>query len=142
VLGFKCFHASCGEKHWKEFRTASEDEKGEKYQFAAGNPRAIYELTPEGIVHHVFTQSGEKTPVLLTNFSARIVMNVIEDDGVEKKNILEIEARCRNRKRRFAVAASDFSVPLYFITEVREMTRSCPILPKSVMSASVIPSAK
>jgi len=41
-----------------------------------------------------------------------------------------------------AISGSDLSVPLYRITEVREITRKAFILAKSAMSASVIPSEK
>ena len=41
-----------------------------------------------------------------------------------------------------AISLSGFRVPLYCITEVREITRSAPTLPSSVITSSVIPSAK
>jgi hypothetical protein len=108
VLGFKCFHASCSKKHWKEFRLALEGEKGEKFHFATRGDGHSYEATPGGIIHHTFTRNGDKIEKVLTNFTARILTNVIEDDGVEKKHVLEIEARLRDRSRRFFIAAADF----------------------------------
>jgi hypothetical protein len=108
VLGFKCFHKSCGEYHWKEFRNAVEQEKGEKFRFTSENPPAHYEMTQEGIVLYTFARDGEPIQKLLRNFTARILTNVTEDDGVEKKNVLEIEARCRGRKKHFFVPASEF----------------------------------
>ncbi len=41
-----------------------------------------------------------------------------------------------------AIAPSDLRVPLYDITEVREITRNLPIFARSVMSSSVMPSTK
>jgi hypothetical protein len=108
VLGFKCFHASCGEKHWKEFRAALEEKKGEKFHFTTRSDAIPYESTPEGIVHHTYTRNGDKIQKVLTNFGARIVTNVIEDDGIEQKNFLEMEAQCRGRSRHFCIAAADF----------------------------------
>jgi hypothetical protein len=59
-------------------------------------------------VHHAFAQNGEPIAKVLTNFSARILTNVTEDDGVEPKNVFEIAAQCHHRARRFYVPASDF----------------------------------
>ena len=108
VLGFKCFHASCGEKHWKEFRAALEGKKGEKYHFTTRNDGIPYELTPEGIAQRVYTQNGEAQK-LLTNFSARILTNIEADDGVETKHSLEIEAVVKGRPQQFTVPSSEFA---------------------------------
>jgi hypothetical protein len=108
ALGFKCFHASCGDKHWKQFREAVEEKKGEKFHFTTRNDGIPYESTAEGIIHHTFTRNGDKIEKVLTNFNARILTNVIEDDGIEKNNVFEIEARCRHRLQRFCIAAADF----------------------------------
>jgi hypothetical protein len=108
VFGYKCFHASCGEKHWKEFRVALEEKKRETFHFTTRNDGIPYEATAAGIIHHTFTRNGDKIEKPLTNFSARILTNVIEDDGIEKKNLLEIEAQCRHRSRRFCISAADF----------------------------------
>jgi hypothetical protein len=109
TLGFKCFHASCGEKHWKEFRKALEEEKGQKFQFTTGHGGMPYELTPDGIIHHTHTRTGEKVDKLLTNFGARIVENVIEDDGVEPKLTLQIETERHGSTNRVYVGASEFA---------------------------------
>ena len=63
-----------------------------------------------------------------------------------------IRTRLPERKTAPSITASTFSsraitgsalcAPLYCMAEVREITRRALILPKSVMSASVIPSAK
>ena len=45
----------------------------------------------------------------LTNFSARIVGDVVEDDGIEVRHVFDLEAELHNRKRRFSVPAVQFS---------------------------------
>jgi len=55
-----------------------------------------YKETPGGIVHLRDTREGRvETP--LTNFAARIVGNVAEDDGAEIRRILEVRAVLRGR---------------------------------------------
>ncbi|MFZ0881323.1 MAG: hypothetical protein WA002_17645, partial [Candidatus Acidiferrales bacterium] len=44
----------------------------------------------------------------LTNFTARIVTDIVEDDGIQVTHHLEIEAECRGRKRRLRVPAKEF----------------------------------
>jgi hypothetical protein len=109
VLAYRCFHRSCGQNknRWKKFRQSVEKTIGERFDFAQGSD-IQYESTTEGIVHHTYARGGEKVNKFLTNFSARILTNVIEDDGIEEKNVLEMEARCRQRSQRFCVSASDF----------------------------------
>jgi hypothetical protein len=52
---------------------------------------------------------GGTVPQLLTNFTARIVANVVRTDGVEKTRDLEIEAALRGKApQRFTVKAGDF----------------------------------
>jgi hypothetical protein len=109
VLGFKCFHKSCGEKHWKEFRAALEEKKGVKFHFTARNDGIPYESTPHGIIHRTFTRNGDKIQKLLTNFTAGIATNIEADDGVETKHILEIEAVVKGRPQQFTVPSSEFA---------------------------------
>jgi len=47
--------------------------------------------------------------VPLTNFTARIVADVIEDDGAETRHHFEIEGRKNGRVARFSVPASSFA---------------------------------
>lgn len=52
---------------------------------------------------------GGNVPQLLTNFTARILANVVRTDGVERSRDLEVEAALRgNPPRRFTVRAADF----------------------------------
>ena len=67
-----------------------------------------YRATPGGLIWDKPTQNGA-TPVPLTNFSARIVADVAEDDGAEVKRHFEIEARSGERHARFNVPAARFA---------------------------------
>ncbi|MDQ3184029.1 MAG: hypothetical protein M3Q62_10940, partial [Actinomycetota bacterium] len=67
-----------------------------------------YRATPGGLIWDKPTQNGA-TPVPLTNFSARIVADVAEDDGAEVKRHFEIEARSGERSARFNVPAAKFA---------------------------------
>jgi hypothetical protein len=66
-----------------------------------------YEQGPGGIVWHKPTRDGS-SPVLLTNFTARIVTDEVEDDGVECQRRFELEASLGGRKHCFTVPASRF----------------------------------
>ena len=106
ALGFNCFHVSCGEKNWRQLREAAEAKMGEPFHFAEGKPP--YDATRAGLFWRKATTDGERT-VQLTNFNARIVADIVEDDGVDPKNVLEIEAQCHGRKWKFRVPASGFT---------------------------------
>jgi hypothetical protein len=67
-----------------------------------------YRLTPTGLSWAKPTREGEIL-VPLTNFSAKIVGQVVEDDGVETRRLIEIEAHLNDRLTRFAVTANEFS---------------------------------
>jgi hypothetical protein len=71
----------------------------------AGSP---YRDTPAGLVWDKPTANGiVATP--LTNFRARIVAQVVEDDGAEQRWLLEIEGVLGPRTARFGLAASAFN---------------------------------
>jgi hypothetical protein len=66
-----------------------------------------YRDTKTGIEWYRETKDdGDWIP--LTNFSARIVFDIIRDDGVEVTRALEIEATINNRTLRFTVNAAKF----------------------------------
>lgn len=71
----------------------------------AGSP---YRETPAGLVWDKPTANGT-VPVALTNFSARIVAQVAEDDGAEQRRLFEIEGALGGRTPRFQLAASAFT---------------------------------
>ncbi len=66
-----------------------------------------YQATPAGLVQLKRTESGS-LPVPLTNFTARIVAEVEEDDGAEVVRVFEIEAGRGGTKRRVTVPAEQF----------------------------------
>jgi hypothetical protein len=106
-VGYHCFHKSCEGKGWQDFRTKVEAETGET--FNAGNGIVPYEVTPDGIVWHKVNSRGEHTAVLLTNFPAEIVSDVLEDDGVQTQHMYEIDATVQGRKRRISLTAAELA---------------------------------
>lgn len=71
------------------------------------NRELEYQAIPEGLVWLKSTNNG---PVrqLLTNFTARIVADIVEDDGVEQRHEFEIDAELKGRRARFSVLAGQF----------------------------------
>jgi hypothetical protein len=74
-----------------------EDERGE----------IAYRATPNGMVWDRPTADGP-VPVPLTNFTARIATDVVEDDGAEIRRRFEVEASLNGRRLSFAVPAANF----------------------------------
>jgi hypothetical protein len=71
----------------------------------AGSP---YRETPAGLVWEKPTANGTvATP--LTNFRARIVAQVVEDDGADQRRLFEIEGALGARALRFGLQASAFA---------------------------------
>jgi hypothetical protein len=68
-----------------------------------------YEATPEGLVWHKTTRDGTvRTP--LTNFTARIVADVAEDDGSgEPRRLFELEVALGGDTRRITVPGEKFA---------------------------------
>ena len=111
TLGFHCFHKTFAAT-WKQFRTVVEEKIGTKFNFAKGDvadkgPSLSYEETKEGLIRFKATKDGP-VPVPLTNFRARIVADIEQDDGIEKSHTFEIEAACGGRKTRFQIEAARF----------------------------------
>ncbi len=71
-------------------------------------PTEPYVVTPGGIVWNKPSRYGTN-PTPLTNFTAEIVGDVVEDDGIEERHSFEIGARLGERQRRFEVPASRFA---------------------------------
>ncbi|MDP9357806.1 MAG: hypothetical protein M3R02_21460, partial [Chloroflexota bacterium] len=63
-----------------------------------------YEATPGGL----YWRKSDALPVRLTNFTATITADVLEDDGVEPRRLFEVEAVLRDRVSRFTVPAGQF----------------------------------
>ena len=76
-----------------------------------------YAATEHGIVWLKPSADGG-TPVPLTNFSARIVSDLVRDDGVETVRELELEAVLRGRTSRFSVTAQQFSAMNWAVEQI------------------------
>jgi hypothetical protein len=66
-----------------------------------------YRLTPEGFLVDVFVHD-EMIPRPLTNWVARIVGDVLLDDGSEQRRQFEIEASVNGQIKRFRLPPSEF----------------------------------
>jgi len=74
-----------------------------------GQPDLPYRETPEGLVWRKTTRDGFiATP--LSNFTARIVADVVEDDGAENRRLFEIVAQRSGRTVRVSVPAQAFAL--------------------------------
>ena len=67
-----------------------------------------YEVTPHGLI---WMKRGKDADVRisLTNFTAKILTDIAEDDGTEVRHIFELEARLGDRIRQFRVSAAQFA---------------------------------
>ena len=78
-----------------------DDQEGE----GVGGP---YRAGPGGLAWLKQSQQGV-VPTPLTNFTAAIAGEVVEDDGVEQRRRFEIEAPLQGRTARFGVGAREFA---------------------------------
>jgi hypothetical protein len=67
-----------------------------------------YEERDDGI-YHLKRVKNEVVPKQLTNFKARIVADLVEDDGVDFSRVFEIEALLGSKEKRFKVKAAEFA---------------------------------
>ena len=74
----------------------------------AADGAATYEQRDSGLFWLKSTRSGP-IPIQLTNFKAKIVADVEEDDGLEVHRAFEIDASLSGRSQRFRVPSSQFS---------------------------------
>ena len=58
--------------------------------------------TPEGIVWMKPTQGGP-IPTRLTNFTAKILADIVKDDGIETQTTFQIEAAVGKRRKIFII---------------------------------------
>ena len=72
-------------------------------------PKSVpYQATPGGIVRMKSSADGVvKTP--LTNFTAKIVSDIAEDDGVETRHTFKIEGVINGQVKQFVLNGADFS---------------------------------
>ena len=119
--------ADLSEKEYVETKARLRDRFGQKLK-SRELDRAVKETRireilrePEEHAHdapYVETERGlvwlkhlkeEVVPVPLTNFTARILSDLIEDDGVETKRVFEIEVKLGNRTYTVTVPTSQFA---------------------------------
>jgi len=67
-----------------------------------------YFSTPNGLFWNKATRDLV-VPIRLTNFDARIVADVVEDDGIDVRRSCELETKLFGETNRFIVSATDFS---------------------------------
>ncbi len=100
-----CFHPAGKGKRWRDWAPLLGIE-------APPAPSAVgldrYEATDDGITWFKPTREGE-VPYLLTNWTARIVVDIVEDDGIEQTRVLEIEAAFQGGTKRFTVPFQHFA---------------------------------
>jgi hypothetical protein len=99
-------------------KDCAEDLRTELMQLAAPSTPATasrvsngedqYQETETGLVHMKQTPNGP-VPQRLTNFTARIISEVIRDDGVESERTFEIQAKQGDRVETFCVSAVKFN---------------------------------
>src|SRR5215210_990082 len=71
-------------------------------------PRISYRAAESGLGWEKPTQNGTVL-VALTNFTAKIIRDVAEDDGAEVRRRFEIEATLNGRSEVFSVPSSRFA---------------------------------
>lgn len=73
------------------------------------SPRpSAYRATEDGFVWERVTADGP-VRIRLTNFTATIATEIVEDDGVDTRRRFEVEARLNGCSRRFTVPADSFA---------------------------------
>jgi uncharacterized protein DUF927 len=104
ALVFKCWHAHCAERGWRDLRVFLEPDAYAR-QDAPAAAQHPYSTADEGIS---MLKRGEK--IQLTNFTAHIVSDVVKDDGVEKQRAMEIKAvLAGGAPVRFTIPAAQFA---------------------------------
>src|SRR2546430_17601780 len=64
----------------------------------AEEPKHPYRVTASGIWWlRPNKDGGDPVPVRLTNFQARIIRDIVEDDGLETRHLFEVEANLHGR---------------------------------------------
>jgi uncharacterized protein DUF3854/uncharacterized protein DUF927 len=76
-----------------------------------------YQETERGLVFMKSTRDGTVS-VPLTNFNAKIVSHLIEDDGVESRGLLEIEASLNEKRMRCMVSPARFNAMTWPLEQI------------------------
>lgn len=93
-------------------------EEAEQEVLRRANP---YQSTEKGFIKWIPEKSTRGTswiPVMLSNFTAEIVADLVEDDGVETRRSFEMVAKMNNRESRFTVSAEDFGLMKWAIAKL------------------------
>ena len=83
-------------------------EVGPLPQVVLGVDACPYENTPAGIVRHT-QRDKDRVTTRLTNFTAAILADVLEDDGVETRLFFELGTRLDGQAQTFKIPASQFA---------------------------------
>jgi hypothetical protein len=105
TLGYHCFHKSCEDYGGKEFQDVVERGKGKKFSFAAS---ADYWESEDGIFWRTSGRRGVEADKKLSNFNAHIIADIREDDGVNCRHEMKIEATVKGRRSTLIIPASEF----------------------------------
>jgi hypothetical protein len=71
----------------------------------------MYEATPTGLLYWKPARDGGHAPLMLSNFSARIVADLLMDDGAETSRAFKLAVEMRkHKKREVSIPARDFAV--------------------------------
>jgi len=71
-------------------------------------PDSPYRATPSGLVFDKPTQDGS-IPVPLANFNARIITDVVQDDGAEEQRLYEMETELNGHRYHFTIPSGRFA---------------------------------
>lgn len=77
-----------------------------------------YRATPAGMVYVTFDAKGAPQPSPLTNFTARIVADITEDDGAEVTRCFALECVLQGRSHSISLPARDFTAMNWPLTEL------------------------
>jgi len=70
---------------------------------------ASYEQKGDGLYWNKVTTDGVVIPTHLSNFTARITTDIVEDDGAEERRFFEIEAALNGKQKRFTISVDEFN---------------------------------
>src|SRR5262249_13217736 len=66
-----------------------------------------YVVIQDAVFKSILTKDGEKL-VQLSNFDARIVADIIQDDGIERRRFFDLQATIRGRVSQFRISPQEF----------------------------------
>jgi|SRR5579884_76056 len=107
---FHCFHNSCQDKNWNSLRNLLEPARPQQRTLITYNEEnASPYFQQNGALWYRRPSAAGLQDIQLSNFDARIVADVTEDDGVEQHRLLEMEATVQGGKpQRFTLSTQDY----------------------------------